>query len=211
MTSLWPRMWRPASRPPKPRRRWLAGPFTVILLMLATAPVWAQAPKTIKPGAPVLEEFDQRVKVYTDLRATVNKGAAKVNETSNPEEIAAARKTLAAKITASRAAAKPGDIFTPAVQAHIRAILLPELKGVKGQNARGSIWDEGPGPDAFKVKVNSEYPKEYPLGSMPPAILEALPRLPEGLEYRFVYRHLLIRDAQANLIIDFMPAALPAA
>ena len=37
------------------------------------------------------------------------------------------------------------------------------------------------------------------------------PSLPEGLEYRFVYRHLIIRDTQANLVIDFMPAALPAA
>ena len=185
---------------------------TVMLLTLAAAPVWAQVPaKTAKPGAPVLEEFDQRVKVYTDLRATVNKGAAKVTETSKPEEIAAARKTLNAKLVAGRAAAKPGDIFTPAVQAHIRAILAPELKGVKGQNTRGSIWDEGPGPDAFKLKVNAAYPKEYPLGSVPPAILESLPRLPEGLEYRFVYRQLLIRDAHANLIIDFMPAALPVA
>lgn len=201
MTSLSSRMWRPAS----------AGPSTLILLALSAAPLFAQVPISTRPGAPVLEEFDQRVKVYTDLRATVHKGAAKVNETSKPEEIAAARQALAAKITAARAAAKPGDIFTPAVQAHIRAILLPEMKGVKGQNARGSIWDEGPGPGAFKVKVNSEYPKEYPLGSVPPAILEALPRLPEGLEYRFVYRHLLIRDAQANVIVDFMPAALPAA
>lgn len=184
---------------------------TVVLLALAAMPAWEQAPKAAGPGAPVLEEFDQRIKLYTDLRDTVNKGAAKLNETSKPEEIAAARTNLAAKIAAGRAAAKPGDIFTPAVQAHIRALLLPHMQGVKGQNTRGSIWDEGPGPGAFKLKVNDVYPKEYPLGSVPPAILESLPRLPEGLEYRFVYRHLIIRDTQANLIIDFMPAALPAA
>jgi hypothetical protein len=209
MTSLWSRMWRPVVI-----AMWcpaLAGPVVVILLALSAAPLFAQVPISTRPAAPVLEEFDQRVKVYTDLRASVNKGAAKGNETSKPGEIAAARKTLNAKLVAGRATAKPGDIFTPAVQAHIRAILRPEMKGVKGQNARGSIWDEGPGPEAFKVTVNAEYPKEYPLGSMPPAILAALPQLPEGLEYRFVYRHLLIRDAQANLIVDFMPAALPAA
>jgi len=194
-------MWRPA----------LAGPCTVFLLVLSAAPLLAQVPVATRPGAPVLAEFDQRLKVYTDLRDAVNKGAAKVTETTDPEKIAAARKTLNAKLVAGRAAAKPGDIFTPAVQAHIRAILQPEMKGVKGQNARGSIWDEGPGPEAFTVKVNAEYPKEYPLGSMPPAILAALPQLPEKLEYRFVYRHLLIRDTQANLIVDFMPAALPVA
>ena len=182
-----------------------------ILLTLATTPLLAQGINTTKPGAPVLAEFDQRIKAYTDLRATVNKGTAKAQETTKPEEIAAARQALAAKLVSARAGAKPGDIFTPAVQNHIRAILLPELKGVKGQNARGAIMDEGPGPEAFKLTVNTVYPKEYPLGSVPPAIIEALPSLPEGLEYRFVYRHLIIRDTQANLVIDFMPAALPAA
>jgi len=190
--------------------------FFLIALLLAVAadPAWPQARKAsgaVKPGAPVLAEFDRSIKAYTNLRATVGKGAAKLNETTKPVDIAAAREALAAKIVSARAAAKPGDIFTPAVQAHIRAILLPELRGVKGQNARGSIMDEGPGPDSFKVVVNSTYPKEYPLGSVPPSILAALPALPEGLEYRFVYRQLIIRDAQANLIIDFMPAALPAA
>lgn len=185
--------------------------LTALLLALAATSTWAQTSNSPKPGAPVLAEFDRSIKAYTDMRATVNKGAAKVNDTTTPGDIAAARQMLAAKIVAARAGAKPGDIFTPAVQAHIRAVLLPELKGVKGQNARGSIMDEGPGPESFKVVINSTYPKEYPLGSVPPSILEALPALPEGLEYRFVYRQLIIRDAQANLIIDFMPAALPAA
>jgi hypothetical protein len=184
---------------------------TVLLLTLAISPVWAQGTSPTAQGTPVLAEFDQRIKTYTDLRAGVNKGAGKVAETAKPEEIAAARQAIAAKIVSARATAKPGDLFTPAVQDHIRLILAREMKGVKGQNARGSIWDEGPGPGAFTVKVNSTYPKEFPLGSVPPAILTALPQLPEGLEYRFVYRHLLIRDAQANLILDFMPAALPAA
>lgn len=183
---------------------------TAILLSLAITPVFAQRPSATVQGAPVLAEFDQRIKAYTELRADLSTGAAKVNETAKPEEISAARQLVAAKIVAARSAAKPGDIFTPAVQAHIRAILVIEMKGVKGQNARGSIWDEGPGPGAFKLQVNTTYPKEQPLGSVPPGILAKLPALPEGLEYRFVYRHLLLRDAQANLILDFMPAALPA-
>lgn len=183
----------------------------VPLAMLAISPMWVQGTRPSAAGAPVLAEFDQRVKAYTDLRATATKGAAKMAETAKPEQITAAREALAAKIVAARAGARPGDIFTPAVQNHIRAILALEMKGVKGQNARGSIWDEGPGPGAFKMQVNTVYPKDQPLGSVPPSILEKLPTLPEGLEYRFVYRHLLLRDAQANLILDFMPAALPAA
>ena len=159
--------------------------------------------------APALAEFDARVNKYASLRNEINKGAAKQRETEHPEKIAAAREALAARIRSERAGAKPGDIFTPQIQERIRKLLAPEMTGTKGQNTRGSIWDEGPGPGAFKLDVNIIYPKDQPLGSVPPNVLTALPPLPEGLEYRFVYRHLVIRDEQANLIIDFMPAAIP--
>jgi hypothetical protein len=48
-----------------------------------------------------------------------------------------------------------------------------------------------------------------PLPTMPPDLLAALPRLPPGLEYRFINRDLVLRDLDANLIIDFVPEAIP--
>ena len=36
-----------------------------------------------------------------------------------------------------------------------------------------------------------------------------LPRLPDGLEYRFMGRDLVLRDQASNLIIDFVPGAVP--
>lgn len=182
--------------------------FTVAVLALLAAPAKAQEHATAQ-DAPALAEFDARVKKYAALRDELNKGAAKQRETEHPEKIAAAQRALAAKIRAERAGAKPGDIFTPHIQDRIRKLLGPEMKGVDGKNTRGSIWDEGPGPGAFKLEVNSEYPKDQPLGTVPPNVLKALPPLPDGLEYRFVYRQLAIRDRRANLIIDFMPAAIP--
>ena len=182
--------------------------LSVAVLALLAAPVRAQEHATPQ-DAPALAEFDARVKKYAALRNQLNKGAAKQRETEHPEKIAAAREALAAKIRAGRAGAKPGDIFTLAFQERIRKLLAPEMAGAKGKNTRGSIWDEGPGPGAFKLEVNGSYPKDQPLGNMPPNVLKALPPLPEGLEYRFVYRHLLLRDEQANLVIDFMPAAIP--
>jgi hypothetical protein len=178
------------------------------VLVLLGSPVRAQEHATDQ-DAPALADFEARVKKYAALRDELNKGAAKQRETEHPEKIAAAQAALAAKIRARRAAAKPGDIFTPLIQERIRRLLAPEMKGVDGKNTRGSIWDEGPGPGAFKLEVNSVYPKDQPLGTMPPNVLKALPPLPEGLEYRFVYRHLVIRDQQPNLIVDFMPAAIP--
>ena len=181
--------------------------FAVAVLVLA-APTRAQEHATAQ-DAPAIAEFAARIKTYEALRDELNKGAAKQRETEHPEKIAAAQQALAAKIAARRAGAKPGDIFTPHIQARIRKLLAPEMKGVDGKNTRGSIWDEGPGPGAFTLEVNSVYPKDQPLGTVPPNILTALPPLPEDLEYRFVYRHLVIRDQQANLIVDFMPAAIP--
>lgn len=159
--------------------------------------------------APALAEFEARVKKYASLRHQLNNGAAKQRQTTDSEKIDAASEELAARIRTKRAGAKPGDIFTPAIQERFRKLLAPEMAGQKGKDTRGSIRDEGPTPGTVKLEVNAIYPKGQPLGSMPPNVLTALPPLPEGLEYRFVYRNLVLRDEQANLIIDFMPAAIP--
>jgi hypothetical protein len=42
-------------------------------------------------------------------------------------------------------------------------------------------------------------------------LLDALPRLPEGLEYRFMGNDLILRDTKANLIVDFINNAVPTA
>jgi len=33
--------------------------------------------------------------------------------------------------------------------------------------------------------------------------------LPEDLEYRFVGKHLILYDAKAGLVVDFIPNAIP--
>jgi len=43
---------------------------------------------------------------------------------------------------------------------------------------------------------------------VPPNVLASLPPLPKDIEYRFVNKHLILRDARANLIIDYIPNAL---
>jgi hypothetical protein len=186
----------------------------LVAAVLLAAPLQAQAPKPAAALTPqdqqALAEFDQRVKQYVSIRDEVNRGSAKLRETEDPAKIAAAREELAAKIRARRTTAKAGDIFTPYIQERFRKILAPEFSGVKGQNTKGSIKDEAPAPGAVKLAVNAQYPKDQPLGTVPPNILEALPQLPDGIEFRFIDRQLALRDAEANLIIDFMAAAIPA-
>jgi hypothetical protein len=61
----------------------------------------------------------------------------------------------------------------------------------------------------MKLQVNAKYPEQAPLQSTPPTILMNLPRLPKGLEYRFVGRDLILYDSATNLIVDYLHEALP--
>ena len=47
------------------------------------------------------------------------------------------------------------------------------------------------------------------LATMPPSLLAALPPLPKSLEYRIIGQYLVLRDVEAALIIDFIPAVIP--
>jgi hypothetical protein len=182
---------------------------TTAVLGLLAVPLIGQQANLTTADQQALADFNKRVKEYASFRGQLNKGDAKQRETKDASKISDARANLAAKIRAQRAGAKAGDIFTPAIQERFRKVLAPEMAGVKGQNTKGSIKDEAPAPGSIKMEVNGEYPKEQPLGTVPPNVLKALPELPEGVEFRFVDRYLTLRDAKANLIIDYMPAAIP--
>ena len=42
-----------------------------------------------------------------------------------------------------------------------------------------------------------------------PTLLAKLPQLPKEVRYRFVGRNMLLVDRESNVIIDYMPDALP--
>jgi hypothetical protein len=64
-------------------------------------------------------------------------------------------------------------------------------------------------PVGTKVGVNDRYPDSIPRSTMPPEVLQVLPKMPEELEYRFVGDNLIILDPHAHLVVDYVPAALP--
>ena len=59
------------------------------------------------------------------------------------------------------------------------------------------------------MKVNAVYPEKETLSTVPPNVLMSLPELPKDIEYRFVGKHMILRDARANLIIDYIANAIP--
>ena len=152
--------------------------------------------------AAVLATFTDRVHSYVDLRASLEPGLPPLRVTTNPDEIDQAENALAKKIREARAAARQGDIFTPPVQTQIKKMLLIEVD----EETLASIKDDNPGE--FTFKLNGTYPKTKPVSTMPPNVLQLLPPLADGLEYRFVGGHLILRDRRANIILDDIPYAI---
>ena len=171
-----------------------------VLLLGAASSVSAQVQKG-DPNAALFPDFVARVKAYDDLRDKLDNNTPRITETNDPAKIGAAMNALAATIRAARAAAKPGDIFRLETRKGFRARLTPALRGATGARARETILDEAP---KVPLVINAPYPKEQPLATVPASVLEKLPQLPEGLEYRFIGKHMILWDSKANLIVDFI-------
>ena len=61
----------------------------------------------------------------------------------------------------------------------------------------------------MRVAVNVTYNDRAPFSSMSPTLLLKLPQLPEEVRYQFVGRDLILRDTEANVILDFIKDAIP--
>lgn len=160
----------------------------------------------VNPRAAVLADFQQRIDDYVALHDKVEKGPAEQKETKDPADIRRAQTLLAERIRAARKDAKPGDIFTPEIRTEFRRLMYPELKGQTGRDTKAIIKEDAPAK--VRLKVNASYPEGQPLPTVPANLLGNLPRLPEDLEYRIVGKDLILRDVDANLIVDFIPNAI---
>ena len=166
--------------------------------------------KNVNPDAGMVADFNKRIDAYVKIRKAAGESAPDLERTNKPQEIVTAESSLARNIRAARASAKQGDIFTPATQAMFRRLLKPPLaKGADAADNKAIIKDDAPKRAEVPFKINGNYPKDVALSTVPPDVLRALPQLPEDVQYRFVGRHLILYDAKANLIIDYMLNAMP--
>ena len=182
------------------------------------------AKNNANPDALVLADFQKRVDAYMAIHRDAKKDAPPQKETKDAAQIKAAQDALGAKIRATRATAKQGDILTPEIQNKFRRLMYPVVQGPSAQGTSGSAKavkadvkdqlkenteerkEEGGKPVVFKV--NATYPEDTPLPSTPPQVLMNLPKLPPQLEYRIINKTLIIRDVDANIIVDFVPNAI---
>ena len=181
--------------------KWVTWAIAVVLL--APAPLGAQATPPAKAGKPgALDEFTELMTKYAALRGELEKTVAPLTGRDDPAHVAAVEDSLAAKVRAARAKARQGDLFTPAAAQAFRKI----LHEIDASSWR-IIMDVNPGQ--FPQRVNDSYPKDKPLSTMPPDLLARLPRLPEGVQYRFVGSTLILHDIKTNLVVDRLHEAIP--
>jgi hypothetical protein len=182
------------------------------------------AAENANPDALVLADFQKRVEVYMAIHRDAAKEAPALKETNDPAKIKRAQEAFAARIRAARANAREGDIMTPEIRNKFRRLMYSVVQGPAAQGTSGSAkavkadvkdelkenreeqQEEGGRP--VLLKVNATYPPDTPLPSTPPQLLMTLPKLPEELEYRIVGKNLIIRDIDANIIVDFVPNAI---
>jgi hypothetical protein len=197
---------RTASRASRVRRvaRRVTG-LAWLLSGVGLAAVTQPANPPANPTGTAVLEFHKRIEEYGKLRDRATVDVPKLKETPSPAEIAAREKAMAGAIRAARKQAQPGDLFGP-VETLFRKIVREDWASRPPADRRGLAADM---PRVGRVIVNTEYPPSMPLSTVPPGLLQQLPRLPDSLEYRLMGRYLVLRDVSANLIVDVLERALP--
>lgn len=151
--------------------------------------------------------FDARVKEYLALRSKLEATLPKLPDKATPQQIDQHQRALAALITTARKGDKPGEFFTPPVQQLVKRVMAQVLAGPDGKTIKASILDENPGVP--RLVLNERYPTSIPLSTMPPQVLEPLPKLSKELEYHFIGSRLILLDTEPDVILDFTDEVFP--
>jgi hypothetical protein len=154
-----------------------------------------------------LKAFTDRVNAYVDMKKKLQTDLSKPKPGDRGTGKAEAREdTIAARLQAARKDVNPGAVFGDAAP-YFKQIIEKDTETRGIRDAYAAMQEV---PSQNPPAVNAVYPEKAALATVPPMILVNLPRLPDGLEYRFMGRDLILRDRDANLVVDFVPGAVPA-
>jgi hypothetical protein len=167
----------------------------------------AQDPPVNQYGAAV-KAFRDRLDEYLALQRKAAGTVPALKETDDAAKLTAREQAIGEAVRKARPQAKAGDIFGDEVTARIRDVIRKDWARRSAADRAGLAEDMPPGAVA---DINATYPSTLPLATFPASLLAALPPLPEEIEYRFVGRHLILRDVKANIIIDVLRNVLPGA
>lgn len=180
--------------------------ITVAFAQQTESPALAPPPVTPAEKA-VIEAFENEIKEYVKLCKKVRETAPKLSKDATPEQIQAYRTSLEESLRNARKGAKRGDIFLPEVGAYIRRTLKKEFQGKDRKDIRDIAFETE--LTGVVLRVNYPYAQSAEMSEMPATLLSKLPQLPNEVRYRFVGHNIILVDRESNLILDFMPDAVP--
>lgn len=152
-------------------------------------------------------EFKSKLREYMKVHHGAEKGLPHLTAAPSGDEIIQRQKKMAERIRTARAQAKEGSIFTTAVSAYFAARIRAAYEE-NGEGIRACLAGGSPLPK-LGLQANTEYPEGVSYSMMPPTILRHLPKLPKELQYQVVCSDLILRDVEANLIVDVLRNAIP--
>jgi len=165
-------------------------------------------PAVVSPAdKAAIQLFERQVNDYVELRKKTRESAPKLSKDSTPEQINAYRTALEESMRNARAGAKRGELFRPEMADYIRRTLKIEFQGKDRRELRDTVFETE--TKGVVLRVNYPYAQSAELSEMPATLLAKLPQLPKEVRYRFVGRNMLLVDRESNVIIDYMPDALP--
>jgi hypothetical protein len=157
-------------------------------------------------NAAIIKEFVRRVNDYAALHKKLEATLPPLPKQTDPKIIDQHERALATLIQDARKGAKQGDIFSGQMQALVRRLLAPIFAGAEGAHVRAEIMDNEDKGDVT-LTPSARYPDVIPVSTVPPQVLQNLPKLPEDMEYRFVRQNLILFDPHAHIIPDWVPQA----
>lgn len=183
----------------------------ILAAALVAVPAGALAPAQSSASSSdkaLLSAFSKNAKDYADKEHML--ATNKMKPTTDVAKLQQQRRQLRDAVQQSRATARQGDLFTPETANAFRKVLANLLNGPEGKKIKTSLNHAEPGAPA-EFKVNGEFPNQngQPIQSVPPTVLKVLPTLPKGLEYCIAGKTLALRDSSANMVVDYLPNALP--
>jgi hypothetical protein len=149
-----------------------------------------------------LSEFQARAAEYVKLHNKASSGLPSLKGNGSAAAISGRERQLAARIRSLRRDAKQGSIFSGSISSEFRRLAKISSQGVSGKHIETSLARSE--PVQVPIHVNAAYPRSTPLQSTPPTLLQNLPPLPKELEYRLIGDRLVVRDIEANLIVDYV-------
>jgi hypothetical protein len=186
----------------------LAGALACALPMPSSAQTASSDKAPVNEYGAAVKEFRDRAEAYLQQQKDIAKGLPPLKNTDDAAELTSREDELGKRIALARATAKPGDFIGKELEPYVRAAIKKDWAN-RPTDARQAVGEDL--PPTSVAKINAAYPKDQPLSTVPASLLAALPPLPEGLEYRLVGRHLIVRDVTANLVIEVLPNVLPQA